>query len=148
MINHEEFWHHDGSTESVKIPYDVNLNEFDTRRDHRRLSLRTNRQIPLLLACDGVTIDLLKMGWMKLQPFATANVKDVSLGGIGFLTTEVLPLGSEVYVQYHGVSLRCEVRRQQKVQGRLSFYGACWLDKDEEQKQIAFIHHIRLKANR
>ncbi|QDE30307.1 PilZ domain-containing protein [Shewanella polaris] len=149
MINYEEFWHHDGSAERLlSSPRDYNLNEFDNRRGHQRVSLRTNRQIPLNFACDGVTIDLLSMGWMMLQSICTVNVKDVSLSGIGFLTSEMLQLGSEIYVRFQGITLRCEVCRNQKVHGRLSFYGARWLDKHDEKKQIAFINHIRLKANR
>ncbi|MBB1268405.1 PilZ domain-containing protein [Shewanella sp. SR44-3] len=148
MIVYEEFWHSDGRSLPEGALEEINLNEYDSRRKSQRINLRKNNEIPLQLACDGVTIELYKMGWLKLQLLGSANVKDISLTGIGFLSSQVLAIDDEVVVQFQGIKLSCQICRHQKVQGKLAFYGANWLEQGLEHQRIAFINHIRLHAKR
>jgi hypothetical protein len=148
MIVYEEFWHRDGSAIPESALDDINLNEYDSRRQSQRISLRKNNEIPLQLACDGVTIELYKMGWVKLHSLGCANVKDISLTGIGFLSNQALAIDDEVVVQFQGIKLSCKICRHQKVQGKLAFYGANWQEQGLEHKRIAFINHIRSHAKR
>ncbi|ABE56905.1 type IV pilus assembly PilZ [Shewanella denitrificans OS217] len=148
MIVYEEFWHRDGSPISEGAFEEINLNDHDSRRQSQRINLRKNNEIPLNLACDGVSISLLRMGWLTLQPLGSANVKDISLTGIGFLSSQALAINDEVIVQFQGIKLSCQICRHQKVQGKLAFYGANWLEQGQENLRIAFINHIRLHVKR
>jgi hypothetical protein len=148
IIVYEEFWHRDASSIPVGDFEDINLNEHDSRRQSQRINLRKNNEVPLHLACDGVTINLLRMGWLTLHPLGSANVKDISHSGIGFLSSQTVAINDEVIVQFQGIKLSCQICRHQKVQGKLAFYGANWLEQGQEDLRIAFINHIRLHAKR
>ncbi|MPY25257.1 hypothetical protein FM037_00265 [Shewanella psychropiezotolerans] len=102
-------------------------------RLHTRLSLRANEEECLTLACDGVTVDLIRKSWWRKHKLGVANIKDIGLGGLGLLTTVPLTSAQEIHIEYLGSQLKIRVARSWPINSRLHFVGATWVTQDENE---------------
>lgn len=102
-------------------------------RLHTRLSLRANEEECLTLACDGVTVDLIRKSWWRKHKLGVANIKDIGLGGLGLLTTVPLSSDQEIHIEYLGAQLKIRVARSWPINSRLRFVGAMWVTQDENE---------------
>ncbi|PWF61688.1 pilus assembly protein PilZ [Shewanella sp. BC20] len=142
MNMHEEFVHSESAVDS-ELEYQVI--EFDNRRTHPRLSLRYDKRVPLAFACDGLTVNLSTTRWLVFTEVDTANIKDISIGGVGFLCSKSLPIGMKFYVELELHRILCEVTRVQLIKGHLTFIGARWINGNNSDVQ-SLIDAIKLRA--
>ncbi len=106
----------------------------EDHRIHTRLSLKQTKTEDLSMACDGVTVNLYKPGFLGLNRRAgIANVKDLSIGGLGFLCSSRLELGNALVIRIAGFDLSLKVVRAVPVNSRLSFYGSTWTAESEDR---------------
>lgn len=142
MNLYEEFVH---SEDEVEATPEYQIIEFDNRRTHQRFSLRRNKRAPLAFACDGLTVNLSTTRWFVITPIGTANIKDISIGGVGILCNEPLSVGRRFYIELEQTRVLCEVTREHTIKGRLKFLGARWIYRDKAEVQN-LIDAIRLRA--
>ena len=142
MNLHEEFLHSNGEDEFAA---DYQHIEFDNRRTHQRFSLRHNKRSPLALACDGLTVNLSTTRWFIFTSFGTANIKDVSISGVGILSNEALSIGMTFYIELDDIRVLCEVTREQPVKGLLKFLVARWISDNNIDIQ-RLVDAIKLRA--
>ncbi|MCE9686212.1 MULTISPECIES: pilus assembly protein PilZ [Shewanella] len=141
MSKHEEFVHFEAGSGGQAVS-EVELEPQDNRREHQRFSLRLNPRVPLALACDGIRVKILKTNWFLVSQLGTASVKDLSISGVGLLSSVALVIGQHICLEFEQGKFWCEVTRTHRVQGRLNFFGARWLDADTT-KVLALIHSVR-----
>ncbi|MGI2258632.1 PilZ domain-containing protein [Shewanella sp. GXUN23E] len=104
----------------------------DPRRAHPRISLRLSKDADLLLACDGVTVSLEHPQWWKPGRIGVANIKDISRGGVGLISSSRLTAGQQLQLKMDDISLPVIITHGRNVQGPLNFYGACYQDVSDE----------------
>ena len=106
----------------------------EEHRTHTRLSLKQTKTEDLGMSCDGITVNLFKPSLLGFKrKVGIANVKDLSLGGLGFLCNRQLELGNELMMKVAGFDLRIKVVRAVPVNLRLNFYGSKWLAEPEDK---------------
>jgi hypothetical protein len=142
MNMYEEFVH---SEDEVEPTLEYQIIEFDNRRTHQRLSLRHDKRVPLAFACDGLTVNLSTTRWFILTPLGTANIKDISIGGVGILCSEPLSIGMKFYIELDQYRILCEVTREHSIKGHLKFLGARWINGNDTEVQN-LIDAIKLRA--
>ena len=103
MIQFEEFIPAEKKQELIETAHELRL--------HTRLSLRDNDDECLTLACDGVTVDLIKKSWWRKHKLGVANIKDIGLGGLGLLTTVPLSSDQELHIEHLDSLLKIRVAR-------------------------------------
>ncbi|MCL2915029.1 pilus assembly protein PilZ [Shewanella corallii] len=104
----------------------------DPRRAHPRISLRLSKDSDLLLACDGVTVSLHHPQWWKPGRIGMANIKDISRGGVGLISSTSLHSGQELKLRMDDISLPVVITHGRRVQGPLKFYGASYRQVSDE----------------
>lgn len=104
----------------------------DPRRAHPRISLRLSKDSDLLLACDGVTVSLQHPQWWKPGRVGMANIKDISRGGVGLISSSRLGPGQHLRLKMDDISLPVVITHGRKITGPLNFYGASYLDVSDD----------------
>lgn len=102
-------------------------------RHHERLSLRSSNDECLTLACDGVTVDLIKRSWWRKRKIGVANIKDIGMGGIGLLSAVPLIADQVLHIEYKGYLQQIRIARSWPINSRLHFAGAKWVNQDENE---------------
>ena len=102
------------------------------QRRYPRYSLRVNDAGELLQACDGITVDLIHRPWWRLGKIGIANIKDISRGGVGLISSTQLRLGQELIIRFDKLELPVTITHGRQIQGPLMFYGASYLDVDRD----------------
>ncbi|GIU51139.1 MULTISPECIES: hypothetical protein [Shewanella] len=105
----------------------------EDNRDHVRLSLRDSKE-ELSQACDGISVKLHKKGWFLMEEIGIANIKDMSLGGVGLITPLTLELKQEVWVEIQQSFFAFTIMRQYPINQKLNFIGGKW--NSNYQKKI------------
>lgn len=134
LSSHEELWHFDDDEDSLDF-YLLDNDEGEDehfRREFPRTSLRVNKEQSIMMACDGLTVDVLKKGRFLSKHIGLANIKDISLGGAGLLANYFVDIGETVYIKSQDVKIKCEVCRYYPIKGALGFYGVKWLEVNGE----------------
>ncbi|WP_394202876.1 hypothetical protein [Shewanella waksmanii] len=114
----------------------------DDNRDHQRHSLRVRPNSDLALACDGVTTELYQRKWWGKRRLGIANIKDISLGGIGFISSVQLQPNSKLKLAIEQKDMEIEIMRCLMINNKLWFYGAKWLIPDDPWV-VKFISSMR-----
>lgn len=128
------------SAETREAKADYNGEE---HRTHERTSLQQAKPENLSMACDGITINLFKRSLFGFKrKTGIASVKDISIGGLGFLCNSQLELGGELMVKIEGVDLNMQVVRSVPVNSRLNFYGCKWLAQPKD-KIVELINRVQ-----
>ena len=117
----------------------------EDHRVHTRLSLKQATTEDLSMACDGITVNLYKPSFLGIKrKVGIANVKDLSIGGLGFLCNSQLELGNELTIRMAGFDLKMKVVRAVPVNSRLNFYGSKWLVESED-KIVELMNLVQLQ---
>ncbi|QLE87577.1 hypothetical protein FLM48_22360 [Shewanella sp. Scap07] len=103
----------------------------EDNRDHKRHSLRPRPNSDLTFACDGITTELFQRKWWGKRRLGIANIKDISLGGIGFISSVKLQPNSQLKLVLQQQDMSIEIMRCLMVNNKLWFYGAKWLTPDD-----------------
>ncbi|BDM62699.1 hypothetical protein NFHSH190041_01510 [Shewanella sp. NFH-SH190041] len=100
------------------------------KRRYPRYSLRVNEAGDILQACDGITVDLVHRPWWRPGKLGIANIKDISRGGVGLISSAQLRLGQELIIRFDDIELPVTITHGRQIQGPLMFYGASYLNVD------------------
>ncbi|GIU48804.1 hypothetical protein TUM4438_31030 [Shewanella sairae] len=133
IILQEEFIPADKPKKETKINIEC--------RRHIRLSLRLDADEDIVFACDGLTVPLIdKNHWIK-NYIGLANIKDIGLGGVGFITRCSLRINQKIYITIDNEHAPITIMRVERINGKLSFIGAKW-DIESEEKIIPILNKI------
>ena len=65
-----------------------------------------------------------------------AVIKDLSLGGVGFLAPSRLEIPDRVYLKMNdSPTLQCRILHRREVAPLLTFYGACWYPNNRREME-------------
>lgn len=106
-------------------------------REHVRFSLRQREQQDISFACDGITVTLIESHYLFNKKIGIANIKNVGLGGVGFISSSTLQPKQIIDIDLDGERFQIQIMRLEKINRKLNFVGARWTDKDE--KRISYI---------
>lgn len=106
-------------------------------REYVRFSLRQRELQDISFACDGITVSLIKCHYLFNKKIGIANIKNIGLGGIGFISSSTLQPKQIVDISLDGERFQIQVMRLEKINRKLNFVGAKWTEKDE--KRISYI---------
>ncbi|MCC4834411.1 hypothetical protein LMH66_17325 [Shewanella sp. 10N.7] len=114
-------------------------------RDHIRLSLRDSSE-ELSQACDGISVKLHKKGWFLMEEIGIANIKDISLSGVGLITPATLKLNQVIWVEVKQSFFAFTIMRQYPVNQRLNFIGGKWKSSVQDKINKLLIEINNLKS--
>ncbi|MGS0727601.1 hypothetical protein ACVBKF_15520 [Shewanella sp. 0m-11] len=102
-------------------------------RQYVRMSLRDNDQQDILFASDGVTVSLLKKGYLLSKKLGIANIKNIGLGGAGLISRSNLKAKQTIYISIDGEDFPIQVMHVENISHKLNFIGAKWAQQDKQQ---------------
>ncbi|KPZ69401.1 MULTISPECIES: hypothetical protein [unclassified Shewanella] len=112
-------------------------------RDHIRHSLRESNE-ELAQACDGISVKLHQKIWFITQELGIANIKDISLGGVGLITPLQLELNQSIWLEVEQSLFEFTIMRQYPINQRLNFIGGKWKSKpDDINKLLVYINNAK-----
>ncbi|WP_144212006.1 hypothetical protein [Shewanella donghaensis] len=115
-------------------------------RVHSRLNLRDSQQ-ELAIACDGISVKLHQKNWLLMQELGIANIKDISLSGLGLITPLSLELNSILWIEIQQQFFEFKIMRMYSINQRLNFIGGKW-ELGHQPKLIKLLAEInRLKKS-
>ena len=89
-------------------------------------------EVPLVYQSSGVPIKLYRRILFFDIFLAQAIIKDISIGGVGFITQHKLT--SSLVIQLpDGTKIPCQQQHHFQVNDKLNFYGARWNEADYEK---------------
>ncbi|RYV00694.1 hypothetical protein SOPP22_17975 [Shewanella sp. OPT22] len=117
----------------------------EEHRTHTRMSLKESKSEDLGMACDGITTNLFKRSRFGFKrKVGLASVKDMSIGGLGFLCNTPLELGDRLHIRVVNRDLKMKVVRAVPVNSRLNFYGTKWLEEPED-KIVELMNQVQIQ---
>ncbi|MDO6679647.1 MULTISPECIES: hypothetical protein [unclassified Shewanella] len=114
-------------------------------REHARISLRESQE-ELSRACDGISVKLHQKSWFLMEELGIANIKDISLSGVGLITPLTLELESIVWVEIKQQFFEFAIKRQYPINQRLTFIGGQWISDNQAKltKLLAEINNLKI----
>lgn len=116
-------------------------------RQHTRHSLREDTGKSIVFACDGVTVSLYKSTWRSNKTIGIANIKDIGLGGIGFISRCKLKPKQQVSIAVDDELIPIIIMRVHSINEKLNFIGARWAIEDQ-QKSLSIIRKVKLLSEK
>lgn len=116
-------------------------------RQHTRHSLREDTDKSIVLACDGVTVSLYQSTWHGNKAIGIANIKDIGLGGVGFISRCKLKHEQQVSIAVDDELIPIVVMRVQVINDKLNFIGARWAIEDQD-KSLKIIKRIQALSDK
>lgn len=116
-----------------------------TKRQFHRWYFQS-KEIPLSYQSTGIPVRTYGSLMGLKRPIGQGVIKDISLGGLGFLGQPDLPKKVQLKLP-NGEMIACEILHRFMVNKRLTFYGANW-GKAEYQRVLPLLRQFSREAFR